>query len=167
MLSAWFSLFFLFRFLRLESQLFQAERNLYIAVAIFYPLTATWVKWLIVENIISGSFWVNRLEHGVWAIATIIVLFPFLKTVKANLTQGQFLLFILGLICLLGNLNELFEYSQWVGFKSVNTQRLAHYYSDTIYDLMMNLSGGAIGFLILESVHRSHSANPSSCKHHT
>jgi len=59
------------------------------------------------------------------------------------------LIFIIGLICILGNLNEFLEYFIRVSFRLTDEKRFAAYYWDTIYDMMINIMGGFVGFLVL------------------
>lgn len=149
MVCIWFSLFFTFRFTHLESKLSYQEHNIYLNTALLYPLLETLVKWMIVKDIIPNSwFLLNRIEHFSWAVAIVIIFLPILTDMYKSLTLWQNLIVTLGFICLVGNLNEFLEYLIRLQLNLTNTNRFAAYYPDTIYDMMMNITGGFTGFLI-------------------
>ncbi len=147
----WFAVFFLFRFSKLETKLSTSEHRLYLATSFLFPIVETWLTWMIQKNIIPYSwFWLNRLEHFCSAIGVTIILLPIYINVWHSLKWWQNLIFILGLICLIGNLNEFFEYFLRVCCKSINYSKFGFYYIDTMYDMGINLVGGFVGFLIVK-----------------
>jgi hypothetical protein len=150
MISVWFTLFFIFRLSGLEQQLSTDQQRLYYAVILLYPVLETAIKWLIIHGQIPSDWiWVNRLEHGSWAIATAILFLPFLASIWQALTIGQAFLFVIGLVCFFGNLNECLEY--WLTTRSgiLNGELLANDYRETITDLIVNMVGATIGFALL------------------
>lgn len=145
MVSVWFGLFFIFRFTKLESKLSDKEHKLYLATVLLYPVVETGIKWMIVKNVIPYSwFWLNRLEHFSWAIAVTILFLPTYTDIWKNLKWWQSMIFVVGLVCILGNFNEFFEY----GLRMGNSKNFAAFYWDTIYDMMINMMGGLVGFVV-------------------
>ena len=149
---AWFSFFLIFRFTKLELKLADTEQFFYWGVVIGYPLLETAIKWAIVKDMIPYSwFWLNRLEHFCWAIATTILFLPVVIDLLKRLPWWQGLIFVLGLICILGNINEFLEYGlRYFGSQgAIAPAKAAAYYWDTIYDMMINAIGGLVGFIII------------------
>jgi len=69
MVGIWFSLFFIFRVSGLEAKLSAKEHQIYLFTVLLYPLVETCIKWMIVKDVIPGTwFWLNRLENflGHW-----------------------------------------------------------------------------------------------------
>lgn len=150
MLSIWFGIFFVFRKTSLEKQLSEKERQLYLNTIWIYPLVETSLKWMIEKNVIPYSwFWLNRLEHFSWAIAVGIIFLPAYADISKKLKWWQNLILVTSLVCLLGNLNEFLEYFVRVKANLTDDKHFAVYYWDTIYDMMMNMMGGFVGFLVL------------------
>ena len=161
MVFIWFGLFFTFRFTQLESKLSAKEHKLYLITVLLYPLVETWIKWMIEKNVIPNSWsWLNRLEHFSWAVVMVIIFLPVFKEIYQSLKGWQNLIFVIGFICLIGNLNEFLEYflrvpanlltvGRYIG-EIKNPWPFAIYYCDTIYDMMMNIMGGFVGFLVLK-----------------
>jgi glycopeptide antibiotics resistance protein len=151
LLGIWFGLFFLFRLIKLETKLSASEHQIYLTTALLYPLLESWIKWMIEKNIIPYSwFWLNRLEHFAWATATVILFLPVFKNIWKASNWWQTLIFILGLVSLLGNINEFLEYYLRAKSSNISYRIFTIYYQDTIYDMIMNIIGGLIGFLLLE-----------------
>ncbi|HLO87656.1 MAG TPA: hypothetical protein VK203_21990 [Nostocaceae cyanobacterium] len=151
MAGIWFGLFFLFRLTKLETKLSESEHRIYLITALLYPLLESWIKWMIEKNIIPYSwFWLNRLEHFSWALATVILFLPIFRDIWKNLTWWQNLIFILGFISFLGNLNEFLEYYLRAQSPNINYRMFTLYYQDTVYDMIMNIFGGIVGFLVLK-----------------
>lgn len=152
----WFGVFFLFRFSQLESKLSNKEHRLYLLTIFIYPLIETLITWLIKKNIIPYSWhWLNRLEHFGTSVALVIILLPVFTGVWTSLKWWQTLAFIIGLVCLVGNINEFFEYSLRACCKPYSDVKYAVYYWDTIYDMVMNIAGGLVGFIIIRWNHKS------------
>lgn len=146
----WFGVFFLFRFLGLEAKLPNREHRLYLITMFVYPLIETAITWAIKKNIVPYSWHVlNRLEHFGTAVALVIIFLPVFVDIWISLKWWQSLVFILGLVCLVGNINEFFEYSLRACCKPYSDIKYAAYYWDTIYDMVMNIAGGLVGFVII------------------
>lgn len=147
----WFAVFFAFRFFKLENRLSSSEHKLYITTVFVFPIIETWLTWMIQKDVIPYSwFWLNRLEHFFSAVGVTILFLPIYINVWLKLEWWQNLVFVLGLICLIGNLNEFFEFFLRVCCKPVKYSRLGGYYPDTIYDMGVNLIGGFVGFFLIK-----------------
>lgn len=147
----WFAAFFTFRFSKLESKLPTNEHKLYLATVFIFPIIETFITWMIHKNIIPNSwFWLNRLEHFGSSIGVTILLLPIYINIWRSLKTWQNLVFILSLICLIGNLNEFFEYYLRVCCNLISDEKFIFYYEDTIYDMGVNLIGGLVGFSIVK-----------------
>jgi len=106
-----------------------------------------------VNHIIPDSWiLVNRLEHFCWAIALTLLFLPLISQIWNRLEIWQSLLFVVGFVCLLGNLNEFLEYFTRVQQHPIDQAKFAWFYIDTIYDMMMNLLGSLVGFAFMTRV---------------
>jgi len=106
---------------------------------------------MIEKKVIPYSwFWLNRLEHFCWSLAVVIIFLPIFIDIWKTLTWWQNLTFAIGLVCILGNLNEFFEYFLRSRSSVTNYRLFAAFYWDTIYDMMINMMGGFVGFVVLK-----------------
>jgi hypothetical protein len=161
MVGTLFSFFFLFRLTRLEAGLPEGEHRIYLTTMLLYPLAETGVQWMQVRNLIPDSWTlVNRLEHFCWATALTLLFLPLIVQIWQRLEIWQSLLFIVGFVCLLGNLNEFLEYFSRIQSSPIDQAKFAWFYIDTIYDMMMNLLGSLVGFALLLGLERNRSENP-------
>lgn len=150
MLICWFSIAAFVKVKNFDKRLSRSERKLFFITIILYPIIETVIKYLLVNDIIPYSwFWINRVEHFLSAIAIEILFYPFLKPTLSKLNKIESFIFIVCVVVFIGNLNEFFEY---LIRHILNTYRLDFYYWDTIYDMVMNILGAALGFCILKSV---------------
>lgn len=157
MVGTLYSLFFLFRFTRLESTLSRREHQLYLTAILLYPPAETLVQWLGINGFTPRDFTlINRLEHFCWATVLMLFFLPFTSGVWQRLNRWQSLVFIMGFTCLLGNINEFLEFFLRIQANPINQAQFAAFYSDTIYDMMMNLLGSIAGFTILCSIQPKH-----------
>jgi hypothetical protein len=153
MVGALFSIFFAFRLLRLEATLLPSERRCYWLAIVLYPPAETAVLMAKMHNHIQLDFdWINRLEHFCWAIALSLFFLPFLAGIWKRLNSWQNLVFIVGFVCLLGNLNEFLEYLLRIQTPAINQSLFAYFYSDSIFDMTMNLCGGLMSFVLLKAI---------------
>jgi hypothetical protein len=153
MVGTLYSLFFLFRFTGLESALSKREHHLYLAAILLYPPAETLVQWLGINGLISRDFsLINRLEHLCWAMVLMLFFLPFISGVWQRLNSWQNLVFVMGFTCLLGNINEFLEFILRIQASPIDQAQFAAFYSDTIYDMMMNLLGSIAGFAILKGI---------------
>ncbi len=125
------------------------ENQLYTGSLYLYPLLGSVIKFVIL-GLKSDNFyfWVNRVEHSLWAMALVVLLLPawkmiYTKTQSKIAHLGLFIL-VLSVICFFGNLVEFVEFGLRVlwGLNS----KYALYYPDTIFDMMSNLVGASLGF---------------------
>lgn len=150
MVSIWFGLFFTFKIAKLESKLSKKERRIYLFTAWLYPLVETGIKWMMVKNVVLySSSLLNRVEHLSWAVAVVIIFLPTYTDIWKSLKGWQNMIFVIGLTNMIGNLNEFFEYLIRVAANLTENRYFAAFYGDTIYDMMMNMIGGLVGFLVL------------------
>jgi hypothetical protein len=150
MVGMLFFIFFCFRWTGLEVALADRERSNYLFAILLYPLAETIIKLLQIKGMISDDFTVlNRLEHFCWAIALMFFFLPLIAGFWKSLKGWQNLIFILGFVCLLGNLNEFLEYLLRIQQSPIDKTLFASFYIDTILDMTMNLLGGLVGFGLL------------------
>jgi hypothetical protein len=148
----WYSLFFLLRFTKLEKKLTRKEQNIYYIAILIYPIIFSFTHWMIEKNVIPYSwFWLNRLEHISASFGVAIISLPLLIDIWKKCNWWQELLLIIGLVSLVGNLNEFVEYYIRSASALIDTRILAIAYTDTIYDMAMNIIGGLMGWLVLRS----------------
>jgi hypothetical protein len=151
MISVFFGIFFLFRFTRRTDQLTTLERQIYHWIMVLYPLAETAVQWMAKQGWLTQNWMIiNRVEHSVWAMFIVVLFSPIFSEFWKFLKPWQNLLCVVGSVCLLGNLIEFLEFyfrlsPGWI----ILPERSGIFYTDTILDMMMNLLGGSIGFLIL------------------
>jgi hypothetical protein len=150
MVGALFCIFWCFRWTGLEANLTDGERRNYLFAILLYPPAETLLKFFQIKGIISLDFTlINRLEHFCWAIALILFFLPLIASFWNSLKSWQNAIFILGFVCLLGNLNEFLEYLLRIQPSPIDKALFANFYIDTILDMTMNLLGGAFGFALL------------------
>lgn len=124
------------------------EKKLFVAIAGSYLLIGSFLKGLLVHDIATDEFiriLLNRVEHSYWAFATVMLLLPLTWKNRKNMFFLPSMLLLLGLVNLLGNSIEILEFAlrSWWGLKEKS------YYSDTIYDLLMNNIGGGVAIVCL------------------
>jgi hypothetical protein len=156
MVGVCYLLFFLFRFTGLEAQLTPYEHRLYLMTYFLYVPLETSVQRMGQRGLLpKGAIWINRLEHFSWATVLTIFFLPILAPIWKRLNLWQNFLFILSFVCLLGNLNEFLEFATRIQHSTLDPVLFSAFYSDTIYDMMMNLFGGLLGFWILKSIEQN------------
>jgi hypothetical protein len=144
MLAVWIILILLFW--NQASKLPQPEGQFFWWTAYLYPLLASWLKWSIINQIISHSwFWLNRIEHFIWSASMVIIFIPLYSAVYKQ-KYWLSLIFMLGFVCLWGCFVEFFEFG--LRFYIVGDQKL--YYNDTIFDLATNLGGGLFAWVSIK-----------------
>jgi hypothetical protein len=140
---AW-SLLALFTFAPMRAAPLPYQRVWWAAFLLF-PVWEFGLKFMITRDVIAYSwFWLNRLEHLGWMASLLLLLTPACRRVWALPTPFP-LLFVLGLGTLIGNLNEFFEYALRLRW---HTAGGSVWYSDTILDMLTNLPGALLAFLI-------------------
>jgi hypothetical protein len=150
MVATLYIFFWLFRWMGWEAKLSSRQRWVYLMTVLLYPVAETTVLWLKMHGFFPPDFdLVNRFEHSCWAIALSMMFLPFISGVWKQLNPWQNLIFIVGFVCLLGNFNEFLEYFVRTQHPPFNDALFANFYIDTIYDMMMNLTGSLISFAIL------------------
>ena len=153
MVGILFLIFFGFRWTRLERELSIGQWRSYLLAILLYPPLETSIILLRLNNKLPQNFgFINRGEHSLWAIALMFFFLPLIAGIWKSLNIWQNLIFILGFVCLLGNLNEFLQYFFRIQPGSKDPILFAAHYHDTILDMAMNLLGGLAGFAILTRV---------------
>ena len=121
-----------------------------------FPAYATFMKWRnaqhgVFEDISIG----NRIQHFSWALCTVGLFVPMLRRWIVGRSPYQQVMMIVGFVAMLGNLNEIGEWS-----RSLMAIDVA--YRDTMLDLTMNLLGSTLGALIVLRLCRSAEVTPPS-----
>lgn len=146
MVTAFFLIFWGFRLSGWEAKLNDRDRRLYLLTLLIYAPAESAVQWLGTRGLIPSDFtWVNRLEHLCWAAMLSLIFLPMLTDIWQRLARWQSFLFIVGFVCLLGNVNEGCEFVTRLSGR-LNEAQFARFYIDSIYDMTMNLLGGIVGF---------------------
>ena len=151
LLLVWFGIFFMIKLKKSDEILSNPQKIIFTAVSILYPLCEFVIKYCIIADIFSGSwFALNRAEHFLFSAAITILIYPLLKPILKKLNTKEAILFTVGIVTIIGNLNELFEYMIRITFNLTDTLHFAAYYRDTIYDIATNIVGAFIGFLCIK-----------------
>jgi len=112
-----------------------------------YPLLEIVIKVFIIFNVIPYSwFWLNRFEHIFFSMFMTLLLFPLFVGTKRK--PADYLLKIAAVVLFAGTMNEVFEFvvrSMQAGY----SLRSGIYYSDTVYDEVMNIVGLFLGILLI------------------
>jgi hypothetical protein len=151
MLFVWVSMTVFIKMKRYNVELSLYERNAFEYTIYLYPLIETILKFMIVKDIIPYSWFIlNRIEHFSWAFVMGILILPLLKNkLKTKDIVLQGLVFI-GLVIIIGNINEFFEYFIRIFIiKPDDYYRISLYYSDTIIDLIVNVFGAIAGYCFI------------------
>jgi len=150
MLFVWTLMIFLAKKYGYINQLKEYEKKSYLITIVTYPILETFIKWMIIGNVIPYSwFWLNRLEHFLASLSIGILFYPFLKQTLRKLNTWECLIFWVCFVNMIGVGNEIFEYviRHYMG---IYEQPL--YYLDTIHDMTTNIFGALTGFFILKRV---------------
>ena len=127
-------------------------RRAWWAAFLAFPVWEFGLKYMITRDVIAYSwFWLNRLEHLGWMASSLMLLLPACRQIW-ELPWPFALLFMLGLGGLIGNLNEFFEYALRLNW---NTAGKSVWYSDTILDMLTNVPGALLAFLVGWRLNRS------------
>ncbi len=161
MVGMLFIIFFCFRWTRLELDLSPLARRIYLLAVFIYPPAESIVLLLRFKGLLPPDFdLINRGEHFCWAIALTFFFLPFIAGVWPSLNIWQNLIFILGFVCLLGNINEFLEYILRIQQLPIDKALFTYFYNDTILDMTMNLFGGFVGFALLTRLFAKSTSSP-------
>lgn len=145
----WFGIVFFLR-KNYVDRLTGTQLQLFWAVVYLYPILELILKYMIVFDVISYSwFWLNRLEHFVWVVAVEILLMPVFSHTLKKLNWKESLVFVVSVMVLIGNLNEFMEYILRAYLGVGSRDKFGLYYWDTIYDQVVNLTGAVVGFILV------------------
>ena len=126
-------------------------KHLYLYIGYIYPAVGLFMRYLL-ETRYSTFYMLNRVEHSLFSlILTIILYIIFFETVK-KLKLFEQAIFVMGIVIIFGNSNEIFEFiiRPFITIDYGLKQTL--FYSDTILDLVMNLIGTMLGFIISKRI---------------
>jgi hypothetical protein len=131
------------------------EKTIYLFSLFLYPILGTIIKiYIYLDKFPNTYFWVNRFEHSLWAMALVVLLLPFWKRLwvglsikDSNMNTLTLFIIVVGVICLFGNMVEFVEYT--MRFMGNMQWKYDKYYPDTMFDMMSNVVGATLGFLIV------------------
>jgi len=153
--TAWFLVALTFTWGGFVRQLRPREYRLYVGVTLAFPVVEFALKWLMARDAWRDWwFWLNRIEHWAWMTGTVVLLYPAFRPYFRTLPIGVSLVMVLGLACLVGNLNEFWEYARRVTLLNADRTCCPAFYADTLQDMIVNVAGGLTGFLLLRRASR-------------
>ncbi|ULH14937.1 hypothetical protein MF271_13290 [Deinococcus sp. KNUC1210] len=143
LVAAW-AVLALATFRRMGTSSFAVQRMWWTTLLLF-PIWEFAIKWMVQHNVIAYSWWwLNRLEHFGWMASLLLLLLPIYQELF-RLGWFTALLFVLGLGSIIGNLNEFWEFGLRV---QAGTAGRGVLYLDTILDMLTNVPGALLAFLI-------------------
>ncbi len=126
------------------------EQLIWKLIIVLYRIFETFMKFMIVNEIIPGSWNViNRIEHFIFSVILPLALLPIIKQTIKKLHFFELIIFIVGIVLVFGTLNELWEYFLRVRMGLTSASYFSVYYWDTIFDMGVNLVGGIVSICLL------------------
>lgn len=126
-------------------------KHLYFYIGYVYPAVAMFIRFIL-DAWYPQATLLNRFEHTLFSIVLALTLYLIFHNnlKKFNLLESA--IFIIGLVVVFGNFNEFAEFivRPYMSIDFALKQTL--FYSDTIFDLMMNVLGGTLGFIIARKI---------------
>lgn len=151
LLVGWVGIFAFIKIKGFDSGLPSRYEKVFTATALLYPLIETAIKFVIERDLIPYSWiWLNRIEHFGFSAFLVILIFPVIRRFYIKLDLIGQIVFVVGIIVFLGNINEFVEYL--VRLMLNLRSKFGHYYEDTIIDLFVNMLGAFAGFGLLKLV---------------
>jgi hypothetical protein len=152
-IAVWASIYFYSKLKNLVRELSPSFRKIFLITAFAYPLVESGIKYIVSNDVIENSWvWLNRVEHFGFNIALCILVYPILSNWLKKLDFfGKALLYI-GTLTIVGNLNEFMEFFLRLFWDL--QENFAHYYPDTMIDLIVNIVGTLCGFLLVYFISR-------------
>jgi hypothetical protein len=109
------------------------------ACVLLFPIGATILKWHLFSNDLGSDVgFGNRVQHFSWALCTVGLFTPTLYRWVQGSGIVQRVAVTIGLVSMLGNLNEIAEW-----------RRGGMQHGDTMKDLVMNIAGSFMGALVI------------------
>jgi len=131
-------------------ELATSDQKLFLTTALIYPLIAALLKLLIIRDLIPHSFYfLNTIEHCLWAFSFTIILTTFFVNIKKKLLPIEHTMLLITVVSTIGIVNEVFEYSIRIIIHLTDQSLFAAYYPDTIKDLCVNIIGSSIGAILM------------------
>jgi len=150
-LGVWLLISLYFDYTKQTAKLNIQESRVYNLLIYLYPLLGTLIKIFILTKTLTFTyFWLNRVEHGMWAMALVILLWPAWKSLEGGVSNLVFAILVLSVICLFGNMVEIVEFS-FRYFMEVS-DATGWYYNDTLFDMISNFFGAGLGILVILKV---------------
>ncbi len=145
MLFVWLILIVIFE--KKAATMPQSYRKTFAIVVYLYPLIASIIKFMVVNNTIPYSwFWLNRLEHLTWSFSMTVILCPLVYQ-AIKLIKSKYLFILLACITIvLGNIIEIIEFCLR---QNMSDTYMGLYYGDTMLDIIMNFTGSIIAAIFL------------------
>jgi len=150
LLIIWISIFLISILTKSIRNLSKNQKRIYFLIIFLYPLIEEIIKFFIDFNIIPYSWhWLNRLEHFFASFSFVYLFSPFYIKYLKNQPFAFSLVFIIGLVTIIGVGNEIFEYFIRVYLNLQSRAMKIIYYYDTIIDLIVNLFGALFGGILI------------------
>lgn len=126
------------------------QRKIIFGISSIYPLIETIIKITLTKEIIKNSWvYLNTTEHFLWSLCfTALIFFLFLEQKYKIKNWVVYSFLIVGIANLAGVGNEIIEYF----LREIWDLKEVTYYADTIKDLLVNLAGSMVGFLLCELI---------------
>ena len=150
-LVVWLTIILYWQYSGQLQKLTTKESKIYRLLTYLYPFLGTLIKFFILTKSFTASyFWLNRVEHSMWAMALVILLWPAWKSLQNKVSPLVLFILILSVISLFGTMVEILEFN----FRYIKqiSDVSAWYYSDTMFDIISNLFGASFGFLVIKSL---------------
>ena len=147
-LIVWLSISLYWDYTGQSLQLTKDEHKVYNFLIYLYPLIGTLIKvFILTKYFTSIYFWLNRIEHAMWAMALVILLWPAWKSLQKKVGSIALVIIIFSVVCLFGNMVEIVEF----GFRYFRTisDSSVFYYTDTLFDIISNFFGAGLGILVI------------------
>ncbi|MBN1618527.1 YdcF family protein [Candidatus Dojkabacteria bacterium] len=131
----------------------EPKRQAYFWICLLgFPFLELLIKHCIVHEYISYSWnYLNRLEHLVWVLSVSGFLLPVLFSSGTKLKWPIRMGLVVGVITVLGNINEMLEYLIRLLSGKTSDYYLGLFYVDTMIDQLVNLVGAFLGFVLFYS----------------
>jgi hypothetical protein len=124
------------------------ELKVYLLIIFGYPIIALLLKYFILTNIINRAwYYFNWVEHLAASFAMPFLFYPWLKPYWKSQPALVLIISVVGLVCILGNMNELTEfYLRYIDNDSLNHRDILE---DSMFDLVINFIGGLLASIAI------------------
>ncbi len=156
-LLAWLVIFLISLFSGKLGSLNKNELKVYLLVVLGYPIVALLLKYIILTNIINRAwYYFNWIEHLAASFAMPFLFYPWFKPYWKSQPSFVLIISVVGLVCILGNMNELTEfYLRYIDNDSLNHRAILE---DSMFDLVINFVGGLLASLAILRLRKENKA---------